>query len=159
MVRMRRKFLRRDWNKKSRLGGRRKKLVWRRAKGRHSKVRQQLKGYSQMPQPGYGSPKKTFGFIQGKKPVMISTLNDVEKVKANEIGIVSSTLGRKSRIEIAKRAISLKTYLFNLNPQKFLEEIKKKQDAGTLKEPAGGSSKDEKGNVERTVGSSKEVKK
>ncbi len=40
-----RKFVRRNWSKASRLGkGRKRKQVWRAAKGRHSKVRQMKKG-------------------------------------------------------------------------------------------------------------------
>ena len=74
---MKKKFLRRDWNKMLRLGGRRKKLKWRRSKGRHAKIRQQWKGYSPMPSVGYKSPRATRGFVKGKKSIMINNTMEV----------------------------------------------------------------------------------
>jgi len=128
MPTMKRKFLRRDWNKMLRLGGRRKKLKWRRSKGRHAKIRQKWKGYSKMPSPGYKTPKATRGFVENKKPVMISNIQDLMKLTSNEIGIVSKTLGKKKKIELAKKAIELKSNLKNLNASKYLDEIRKAQE-------------------------------
>jgi len=123
------RFLRRDWNKKSRLGkGRRNKMVWRKAKGRHSKIRQKWKGYSQQPSVGYKSPKKTRGFVQGKKALMIYNIPDLEKIKANEIGIISSKIGNKKRMELAKKSKELGVSFANFNAEKFLEEIRKKSE-------------------------------
>ena len=105
MVRMKRKFLRRDWNKIIRLGGRRKKLTWRRATGAHNKIRQKWKGYSQQPSVGYKAPREIRGLIENKVPVIISNVQDLMKLKGNEIGIVSKTVGKKKKIEIAKKAM------------------------------------------------------
>jgi large subunit ribosomal protein L32e len=124
-MRMRKQFLRRDWNKMLRLGGRRKKLKWRRSKGRHAKIRQKWKGYSKMPSPGYKTPRATRGFIENKKPVMVHNISDLMKIKQNEIGIISKTIGRKKKIDIAKKAIELKSHLENLDAHKYLEEVKK----------------------------------
>jgi large subunit ribosomal protein L32e len=129
MPRMKKKFLRRDWNKMLRLGGRRKKLKWRRSKGRHAKIRQKWKGYSPMPSPGYKSPRATKGFVQGKKSVMINNLSDLSKVKSNEIGIVARLIGKKNRIVLAKKALELKVHLANMDASKYLEEIKKEHEA------------------------------
>jgi large subunit ribosomal protein L32e len=129
MPTMRRKFLRRDWNKMLRLGGRRKKLKWRRSKGRHAKIRQKWKGYSQMPSPGYKTPRSIRGLVENKHPVMINNLSDLMKIKSNEIGIVSKTLGQKKKIELAKKALELKIHLENLDASKYLDEIKKAQEA------------------------------
>ena len=125
MPTMRRKFLRRDWNKMLRLGGRRKKLKWRRSKGRHAKIRQKWKGYSQMPSPGYKTPRAIRGLVENKQPVMINNISDLMKIKGNEIGIVSKTLGQKKKIELAKKALELKIHLENLDASKYLDEIKK----------------------------------
>jgi len=128
MTKRKPRFLRRDWDKKSRLGmGRRKKLVWRRAKGRHSKIRQKWKGYSKSPSVGYKSTKAVRGFVKGKKAIMIYSISDLEKVKGNEVGIVSSKLGNKKKIDLAKKAVQLKTIFANFNAEKFLEEINKKK--------------------------------
>jgi len=128
MPRMKKKFLRRDWNKMLRLGGRRKKLKWRRSKGRHAKIRQKWKGYPQMPSVGYKSPRATRGFVKGKKTVMINNISDLSKIKSNEIGIVARLIGKKARIELAKKALELKVHLVNLDASKYLEEIKKEQE-------------------------------
>jgi large subunit ribosomal protein L32e len=128
MPTMKRKFLRRDWNKMLRLGGRRKKLKWRRSKGRHAKIRQKWKGYSKMPSPGYKTPRAIRGLVENKHPVMINNISDLMKIRGNEIGIVSKTLGQKKKIEVAKKALELKIHLENLDASKYLEEIKKAHD-------------------------------
>ena len=143
MPRMKRKFLRRDWNKMLRLGGRRKKLKWRRSKGRHAKIRQKWKGYSQMPSPGYKTPKAIRGLVENKHPVMINNLSDLMKVKSNEIGIVSKTLGQKKKIELAKKALELKIHLENLDASKYLEEQDKRVQAQS-KEKKAEPKKEEK---------------
>jgi len=127
-MRMKRKFLRRDWNKMIRLGGRRKKLKWRRSKGRHAKIRQMWKGYSQMPSPGYKTPRKTRGMIENKVPVLINNVHDLLKIKSNEIGIMSKSVGQKKKIDIAKKAVEMKANFANFDANKFLEEIKKAQE-------------------------------
>ena len=127
-MRMKRKFLRRDWNKMIRLGGRRKKLKWRRSKGMHAKIRQKWKGYSQMPSPGYKTPRKTRGLIENKTPVLINNVHDLLKMKTNEIGIMSKSVGNKKKIEIAKKALEMKANFANFDANKFLEEIKKAQE-------------------------------
>ena len=128
MVRMKKKFLRRDWNKIIRLGGRRKKLTWRRATGAHNKIRQKWKGYSKSPSVGYKAPRKTRGFIENKKPIKINNMDDLITIKANEIGILSSTIGRKKRIDLAKKAVEINAHFANFDAVKFLEEIKKHEE-------------------------------
>ncbi|MEM2956089.1 MAG: eL32 family ribosomal protein [Candidatus Pacearchaeota archaeon] len=131
---MKKKFLRRDWNKILRLGGRRKKLKWRRSKGRHAKIRQKWKGYPKMPSVGYKSPKISRGLIKNKKPIMIKNVSDLEKIKDNEIGIISATVGKKKRLEIAKKALELKIKFVNLDAQKYIEKIKREQESKKIEE-------------------------
>jgi len=111
-----------------RLGGRRKKLKWRRSKGMHAKIRQKWKGYSQMPSPGYKTPRKTRGLIENKIPVIINNVQDLLKIKTNEIGIIAKSVGNKKKIEIAKKALEMKANFANFDANKFLEEIKKAQE-------------------------------
>jgi large subunit ribosomal protein L32e len=151
---MKRKFLRRDWNKMIRLGGRRKKLKWRRSKGMHAKIRQKWKGYSQMPSPGYKTPRKTRGLIENKIPVIINNVQDLLRIKTNEIGILSKTVGKKKKIEIAKKALEMKANFANFDANKFLEEIKKEQEQ-KKHEKEGGKKKEVK---KEKVGEKKEEK-
>ena len=135
MVRMKRKFLRRDWNKMIRLGGRRKKLKWRRATGAHNKIRQKWKGYSQQPSVGYKTPREIRGLVDNKTPVMINNISDLMKLKGIEIGIVSKTVGQKKKIDIAKKAVELKAVFANFDAHQFLEDVKKAQEAKKKTEP------------------------
>src|SRR4030042_6668044 len=91
------KFIRRNWTKFSRLGKKRKKKqVWRRAKGRHSKTREKRKGYPIKVMIGFKQPKKT-------RPIFVNNMKELEKVKKGEIAIVGK-VGMKKKIEIIKKA-------------------------------------------------------
>ena len=126
-MRMKRDFLRRDWNKKSRLGcGRRKLMKWKRAKGRDNKIRAKLKGYPKSPSVGFKKPKAERGLINGKNAIMINNLKDLEKIKTNDVGIISSSIGNKKKIDLAKKIIALNLSILNLDAKKFLEKNEKK---------------------------------
>lgn len=125
------KFLRRTWNRYAKLGkGRKKKQVWRKPTGRHNKMREKRKGSPAVVSIGYKSNKK----LNSKKFVRIYNLNDLEKIKENEIAIVGN-VGKKKKIEIAKRLLQIrsgspkdsqtkakemKIKVYNMNPEKFL---------------------------------------
>ncbi|MEM2932735.1 MAG: eL32 family ribosomal protein [Candidatus Pacearchaeota archaeon] len=115
-------YLRSDWHKRSRVGRGRKKLqVWRRAKGRHNKIREQRKGKPSRPEIGYGSPKSIRGFIGNLKPVYVSTLEELSKLSKDDLAIINGNLGMKKKIEIFKKAqeLGIKTNL----PPNFLEKV------------------------------------
>ena len=58
------KFLRRTWNRYSKLGKRRKKKqVWRRPTGRDNKMREKRRGYPAVVSLGYRKEKNTRGKI------------------------------------------------------------------------------------------------
>jgi large subunit ribosomal protein L32e len=118
------RFLRRDWKAKIRFG-RRKMMKWRLAKGRHNKIREKKKNRPRMPRIGYGSPREIRGLVKGLNPVYISNENDISKIGKNDIAIISATIGRKKRIEIAKKASGIK--FLNFSPEKILSEIKKEE--------------------------------
>jgi len=118
-------FLRRDWNRKIRFGGR-KKLKWRWTFGRHNKVRQHMKNRPKMPSAGFGSPREIRGLVMGFNPIHVSNVNDLKKIGQKDIGVISATVGNKKRIEIAEKAKGIK--FTNFNPEKFLQEIKMEQD-------------------------------
>ncbi len=115
------KFLRRTWSRYSKLGkGRKKKQVWRKPTGRHNKMREQRKGAPVIVSIGYRTNKKLRDRLMNKKPVKISNLKELEKVKKDEIAIISG-VGKRKKIEIAKKAKEMKIEIYNLNPEIFLK--------------------------------------
>ena len=121
------KFARRNWDRFLRLGKKsKKKRVWRRPKGSHSKTREKMKGYPSSVEIGYRNEKKGRGKIQEKNPVMVYNLKDLEKVKKDEIAIIGK-VGKKKKIEIAKMAEEKNIHVANLNLNKILKESKKEE--------------------------------
>lgn len=115
------KFLRRGWERYSKLGLRRKnKQVWRRPHGRDNKMREKRKGYGPVVSIGYRNEKTTRGKINEKNAVLIKNMNELLKLKAGEIAILAK-IGNKKRIEIAKKAQEKKIIIYNLNIDKFLK--------------------------------------
>ncbi len=116
------KFLRKDTFKKSRIGKRRKnKQKWRRARGRDNKIREKRKSHKKKPSIGYGAPKNQL------KTKLIYSAKEFNQIKKDEIIIVGK-VGKKRKIEIAKKAVEKNIKLSNLNTKKFLEKIKKEQE-------------------------------
>ncbi len=92
----RKKFIRRNHDKYKRLGGRRKKLIWRRPKGRHSKTRERRAGYPQRPEMGMKKPVSV-------KPKLIMNLRMLENAVRGE-GVIIAKVGKKLREKIYKEA-------------------------------------------------------
>jgi len=121
------KFLRRNWSKASRLGkGRKKKQVWRSAKGRHSKMRNKRKGYPQIVEIGFKNEKTGRGLIEDKKPILVQNLAQLEKIGKGQTAILAN-VGAKKRIEIAKKAKEKGISISNLNVEKMIKKLNKKQ--------------------------------
>ncbi len=121
------KFLRRIWSRYSKLGRKRKKKqVWRRPKGRDNKMREKRKGYPKTVSVGYIGDKEVKGTIEGKKSIMIRNVKDLEMINKNEIGIIGN-IGKKKKIEIAKKAKEKGIPIHNLNIKTFLAEVEKRK--------------------------------
>ncbi len=115
------RFLRRTWNRYVKLGRKRKKKqVWRRPKGRDNKMREKRKGYPAVVSIGYRTEKTERGKIEGKTPVMVYTLKELLSIGKNEIAVIGK-VGKKKKLEIAKKAKELKIPVSNLNVEKFLK--------------------------------------
>ena len=120
-------FFRRTGERYSKLGkGRKKKQTWRKPTGRHNKMRLKRKGYPAVVSVGYKSDNKSKETFEGKSPVMVYNVKDLEKVKKNNIAIVGK-IGIKKKIEIVKKVKEEKILVHNINVDKFLKEIKKKE--------------------------------
>lgn len=123
------KFIRRNWNRFSKLGKKRKKKqVWRRAKGRDNKIREKRKGYPAKVAIGYQQKKGERGLIKNKKPVIVKNLKDLERINKNEIAVIGK-IGKKKKIEIIKKAKEKGILIHNINIKRFLKSLEKKKEA------------------------------
>ncbi|MCH8945800.1 MAG: 50S ribosomal protein L32e [Nanoarchaeota archaeon] len=117
------KFLRRTWDRYSKLGKKRKKKQkWRRPTGRDNKMREKTKGHPKVVSVGYKKSKK----MKKKNQIVVRNILELEKVKKNQIVIVGR-IGKKKKIEIAKKAKKMKIPLQNLNIEKFLKKLENKK--------------------------------
>jgi len=136
-------FLRRISNRYSKLGKRRKKKqIWRRPTGRDNKMREKRRGYPARVSIGYKNAEK-------EKAIIIEDPKELEKINKKLI-IVVGNVGKKKKIEIAKKAKELKIQLSNLNVNTFLKknklkkkEIKKTDKKVESKEKPKENKKDE----------------
>jgi len=113
------KFIRQEATFVKRLGKK-----WRRAKGNQSKQRLKKKGKAKMPSPGYRSSRKIRGLHpSGFQEVLVFSINDLEGLDPNKHACrIGSTVGKKKRFEIMKKASEIKLKI--LNPTRIKEEIK-----------------------------------
>lgn len=117
------KFLKRTWNRYSKLGkGRKKKQVWRRPKGRDNKMREKRKGYPIVVSVGYKKKKS-----ERKNIRVVRNIEDLEKTEKNDM-IIIGDIGKKKKIEIAKKAIKMKIPIQNINIKKFLKKSEKQKE-------------------------------
>ena len=157
------KFRVEEWVHYSRLGRRRKKLLkYRKARGRDNKVRLKMKGHLRNVEIGFKNEKSKRGLIEGKIPVLVYNLKDLDKLKEKEIGIIRK-IGNKKRIEIADYCLKNKIKLLNLNPEKFLAEIeeqkkKKKEEKAKLQEKTKKEDKKAKKEEKKTEEKKEEKK-
>lgn len=118
-------FIRRSWDRFSRLGKRRKKKqVWRRPTGRHNKMRDKKRGYPPLVSIGYRSKKEERGKIEKMTPIRVNNLKDLEKIKKDNI-ISIGRMGKKKKIELCKKAQEKGIKIYKINLRKFLGENKK----------------------------------
>lgn len=118
------KFLRQDAHKKFRFS-----QVWREPKGIQSKVKKAIKGHRMMVKVGWGSPAVLRGSLRsGVKPVLVSSLSEIDGLSSGSSIILSSTLGLKSLVSIAKIAKDNGLSILNL-PKNFDFVVKSRLDS------------------------------
>ena len=85
------------------------KDTWRRPRGKHSKMRKQERGRGRIPKPGYGSPAAVKGLNrQGFREIRISNAKELESLdRTKDSAIIASTVGRKKRLEVLRKAEEL----------------------------------------------------
>ena len=125
------RFLRRDWNKKSKLGRKRKnKQVWRKPKGRHNKLRQKFKGKSKQPSIGYGSDRIIRGAIGGLKKVVINNIHELLQFGNNRnVSImIAKNVGALKRMDIIKKALEMNINIANVDSEKFIYDFNRQRE-------------------------------
>lgn len=123
------RFIRRIWNRYSKLGKRRKKKqIWRRPTGRDNPMRQKRRGYPATVSIGYKTDKKEIGKVKGKTPIEVRNVKDLEKVTKDNV-IVLGNLGKKKKIEVVAKVKEKGLEIANLNAKKFLKKNKIKTNA------------------------------
>jgi large subunit ribosomal protein L32e len=131
------KFIRRNWNRFSKLGKKRKKKqVWRRAKGRDNKIREKRKGYPVKVMIGFKQTQKP-------KPILVNNVNDLKKIKKGKKVIIGK-VGMKKKIEIIKKAKKEGIAIQNLNINKILKKDEKKKEMKKKQEETETKSKETK---------------
>ncbi|WP_421078434.1 50S ribosomal protein L32e [Methanothermococcus sp. Ax23] len=108
-------FKRQDWFKCKRIG-----TSWRRPKGLHSGMRKQLKHRPAIVKIGYRAPTLVRGLHpSGLEDVLIHNVKELEALNPETQGArVASTVGKRKRVEIVKRANELGIRLLNISKEK-----------------------------------------
>jgi large subunit ribosomal protein L32e len=108
---------------------------WRRPKGLDNKIRHQIKGYPPLVKVGYRQPKAVRGLHpSGFEPVRVFRPEDLDKIDpSRQAIIIASTVSKRKRIEIIKKALEKGIKVLNLTYEDMkqllgvtnVEEVKK----------------------------------
>lgn len=101
-------FNRHDCHKKKRLG-----TSWRKPRGLHNKLRQQVSAKGKLVRPGFGSPKAVKGFHpSGFKEILVNNVKELENAKGCAVRIASA-VGMRKRLEIQAKAAEMNLKVLN----------------------------------------------
>lgn len=101
-------FNRHDSHKKKRLG-----TGWRRPRGLHNKLRQQVSAKGSLVKPGFGSPRAVRGLHPcGLREVLVGCIKDLENAQGCAVRI-ASTVGMRKRMEIEAKAREMNLKVLN----------------------------------------------
>ena len=92
------------------------KPPWRKPHGINSKVRAKFAGKLPMPTVGYGADKRTrFLHPSGFREVMVSNVDNLKRITdvQKEAARITSSVGKRKRTEIVKKAEELKIKVLN----------------------------------------------
>jgi large subunit ribosomal protein L32e len=89
---------------------------WRRPRGKQSKLRRGEKARGKKPGMGFSSPKAVRGLDKsGLREVRVFSPKDVDKLNhKEEIGVIGSSVGKKKRADILKKAEEKKVRITNI---------------------------------------------
>ena len=98
---------------------------WRRPIGRHSPIRQMIRGKPALVRIGYGSPREVRHLHRsGKEMVLVHTADELQAVKAEKQGvIISGKLGGRKRLALLQQAQRQNVTVFNLKVENRIKEL------------------------------------
>ena len=114
---MSKEFKRTDYMRHLKLGKKRMRVKWRRAKGVHSKIRRKRAGYPSKPEVGYKTARSEAGLVLGKTPVLVHNVAELSKLTAKNIAIIAR-VGAKKKLDMIKKAEELHIQLTNVRASK-----------------------------------------
>lgn len=138
-------FLQQDGHKKARLS-----KTWRKPRGRHSKIRLQLRGYKRMPKVGWGSPTAVKGLHQnGLEGVLVYNLGDVNEIDAQkQCIIIGRQVGAKKKLGIIQAAQAKNITLLEIKSvDDYKKELEKRFSERVTKKKKGKEEKAKKKEV------------
>lgn len=87
---------------------------WRSPKGMTSKLRRKEKSHGHSPSIGYGAPKNLrFLHPSGFKEILVHNVHELENLDKQTAARISTSVGKKKRNEILKKAEELKIKILN----------------------------------------------
>jgi len=109
-MRVKKPTFKRQHSEKKRIRGK----GWRKPRGIDSQQQKHAKDRGALPRIGYGSPKAIRGsHPSGAMEILVKTAADLEKIAEGMAARLSSTLGKKKREEIRKKAEEKKIKVLN----------------------------------------------
>lgn len=100
---------------------------WTRPRGIHNKMRLKIKGHRIRPSTGFGSPRKIKNTLRsGLLPLIIKNKAALDTINTKtQTAMLSSTLGKKKRLEILEYSLSKNIIIYNVkDPKQTIEKIK-----------------------------------
>ena len=114
---MSKEFKRTDYMRHLKLGKKRGKVSWRRAKGVHSKIRRKRTGYPKKPEVGYKTQRSVAGLVQGKLPVLVHNVPEISRLTSKNIAIIAR-VGAKKKLDMIKKAEEMHITIMNVSNKK-----------------------------------------
>ncbi len=98
-------FNRHDHQKKARLD-----TNWRKPRGLHNKLRQQVAAKGKLVRPGFGSPRSVRGFHPcGMREILVNNMADLDKAEGCAVRIASAVgMRKRSLLEAKAREMNLR---------------------------------------------------
>tara|TARA_Y100000310_G_C20656568_1_gene802252 strand:+ start:44 stop:610 length:567 start_codon:yes stop_codon:yes gene_type:complete len=131
------RFIRQDTHAIKRI-----EVKWRKPKGVHSKMRHKIKSKRSTPSPGYRSPAKVRGLIDGLGYKIVYNVGELKNIDKEKVGIIiGATVGKMKKVEIIKSAKNEEIKILNIDGdeyikkfEEFVEKKKKVKDEKKVKE-------------------------
>ena len=107
------RFQRRGIHEKKRLAD-----VWRKPKGRHNKLRRQIRAKGPLPRPGYGSPAAVRGLHPcGLSDILVENVAMLANLDPETQAVrIAARVGKRKKLEIQKKAVEAGLRVLNPRP-------------------------------------------